>query len=264
MGLGSATLPALRCPSCRGPFRIVAGTQRHGLSACSCRELVMIDGLILPADSPQGHRLRAALHKHPARRPLRLLLPKSWLRVRSREVSGLRVTFRRYLRHAALARLLSGRVVGEFCHRHAESKLIKPFWSAGQWHLYMQHRFTAPSLLAARAALGLLPGRDGLILDAPCGMGHFSHYLAKMADSGPAGRDRPRPRIGLRGTAVFRPVRRSSPDVGPQQPAAAGGCECRDGLLPGRISLRVRQEGPRRRISPGSAAGRDNRDSASA
>ena len=182
MGPGSATLPALRCPSCRGPFRIVAGTQRHGLSGCSCRELVMTDGLILPADSPQGRRLRAALRKHPARRPLRLLLPRSWLRVRSMEVSGLRVTFRRYLRHAALARLLSGRVAGEFCHRHAESKLIKPFWSAGQWHLYMQHRFTAPSFLAARAALGLLPGRDGLILDAPCGMGHFSHYLAKLAD----------------------------------------------------------------------------------
>jgi hypothetical protein len=198
----------------------------------------MIDGLILPADSPQGRRLRAALRKHPARRPLRLLLPRSWLRVRSMEVSGLRVTFRRYLRHAVLARLLSGRVVGEFCHRHAESKLITPFWSAGQWHLYMQHRFTAPSLLAARAALGLLPGRDGLILDAPCGMGHFSHYLAKMAD----------------------PARL----VAIEQPAAAGGCECRDGLLPGRISLRVRQEGPRRRISPGSAAGRDNRDSASA
>ncbi len=33
MGPGSATLPALRCPSCRGPFRIVAGAQRHGLSA---------------------------------------------------------------------------------------------------------------------------------------------------------------------------------------------------------------------------------------
>jgi SAM-dependent methyltransferase len=100
------------------------------------------------------------------------------------ELSRMRVTFRRYLRHAVLARLLMGRTAGEFFHRHSRNRFVKLFWSAGQWHLYMRHRFSLPSFLAARAALGLLQGRDGLILDAPCGMGHLSHYLAKMADPG--------------------------------------------------------------------------------
>ncbi|MFZ0226513.1 MAG: class I SAM-dependent methyltransferase, partial [Mycobacterium sp.] len=98
------------------------------------------------------------------------------------ELSRTRVTFRRYLRHLALGWLLTSRTAGELCHQHSGNRLVKPLWGAGQWHLYMQHRFTAPSFLAARAALGLLQGRDGLILDAPCGMGHLSHYLAKMTD----------------------------------------------------------------------------------
>ena len=116
-----------------------------------------------------------------------MLLGRSWLRVWFMELSGIRVTFRRYLRHAALAWLLTGRCANEFCRRLAGSRLkgnrlVKHFWPAGQWHIYLQHRFTTPSFLAARAALGLLHGRDGLILDAPCGMGHLSHYLAKMTD----------------------------------------------------------------------------------
>lgn len=98
------------------------------------------------------------------------------------ELTRIRVTFRRYLRHVVLARLLAGQTAGEFCQRYSRNRFMKPFWGAGQWHLYMQHRFVSPSFLAARAALGLIQDRDGLILDAPCGMGHFSHYLAKMTD----------------------------------------------------------------------------------
>jgi SAM-dependent methyltransferase len=94
----------------------------------------------------------------------------------------MRMTFRRYLRHAVLGRLLTGRIAGEFCRLHSENRFVRPLWSAGQWHLYMQHRFTSPSFLAARAALGLVEGRGGFILDASCGMGHLSYYLAKLAD----------------------------------------------------------------------------------
>jgi SAM-dependent methyltransferase len=175
-------LPALVCPDCRGHFRIVSGTRRHGIGSCSCQHLVIADGVVFPARGPRGRRLLEALRKQPGRRPPRVIPLRSWLRVRCMELSRTRMTFRRYLRHVALGWLLTGRAAGEFCRRRPENRLVKPFWGAGQWHLYMQHRFTVPSFLAARAALGLLQGRDGLILDAPCGMGHLSHYLAKMTN----------------------------------------------------------------------------------
>ena len=90
----------------------------------------------------------------------------------------MRVTFRRYLHNVVLGWLLTGRTVGGFCHQLSDNRLVRRFWSAGEWRLYMQHRFTTPSFLAARAALGLLQGRDGLVLDAPCGTGHLSYYLS--------------------------------------------------------------------------------------
>jgi len=175
-------IPALVCPDCNGQFRIVSGTRRHGIGSCSCQQVVIAYGVVLSARGPRGRRLVEALGKDPGQKPPRVIPRRSWLRVRWMELTRIRVTFRRYLRHAALGWLLTGRTVGEFCRRRSGNQLVKPFWGAGQWHLYMQHRFTAPSFLAARAALGLLQGRDGLILDAPCGMGHLSHYLAKMAD----------------------------------------------------------------------------------
>lgn len=182
MATRTDALPALVCPDCRGHFRIVSGTRRHGIGSCSCQDLVIADGVVFSARGPRGRRLLEALRKHPGRRPPRVIPLRSWLRVRCMELSCTRVTFRRYLRHVALGWLLTGRIAGEFCRRRSENRLVKHFWSAGQWHLYMQYRFTAPSFLAARAALGLLQGRDGLILDAPCGMGHLSHYIAKMTD----------------------------------------------------------------------------------
>jgi SAM-dependent methyltransferase len=142
----------------------------------------MACGVVLSARGSRGRRLVETLRRHPRQELPRVILGRSWLRVRCMELTGMRVTFRRYLRHSALGSLLTGRAAGQFCRRLSGSRLVRPFWGAGQWHLYMQHRFSTPSLLAARAALGLLHGRDGLILDAPCGMGHLSHYLAKMTD----------------------------------------------------------------------------------
>jgi SAM-dependent methyltransferase len=142
----------------------------------------MACGVVFSARGSTGRVLLEAMQRYPEREPARVMIGRSWLRVRCLELSGMRVTFRRYLRNATLGWLLTGRTVGGFCRRYSGNRLVKPFWGAGQWRLYMQHRFTTPSFLAARTALGLLQPRDGLILDAPCGMGHFSHYLAKMTD----------------------------------------------------------------------------------
>lgn len=142
----------------------------------------MACGVVFSARASTGRALLAALHRRPRREPGGVMIGRSWLRVRCMELSGMRVTFRRYLRNAALGWLLTGRTVGGFCRRYSGNRLVAPFWAAGQWRLYMRHRFATPSFLAARAALGLVEARDGLILDAPCGMGHFSHYLARLAD----------------------------------------------------------------------------------
>ena len=144
-------LPALACPDCGGRFHIISGTRRHGTG-------------------------------HPEREPAGVMLARSWLRVRvrgadrnARDIPPLPAQ-----RHTWLA--LDGPHRRRVLSQVLGNRLVYPFWLVGQWCLYMQHRFTTPSFLAARTALGLLQPRDGLILDAPCGMGHFSHYLAKMAD----------------------------------------------------------------------------------
>jgi SAM-dependent methyltransferase len=142
----------------------------------------MACGVVLSSRGSRRRRLLKTLQRHPGQEAPRVILGRSWLRVRCMELSGMRITFRRYLPHAVIGWLLTRRKVSGFCRRLPRNRLVRRFWGAGQWRLYVQHRFTTPSFLAARAALGLLHGRDGLILDAPCGMGHLSHYLAKMTD----------------------------------------------------------------------------------
>ena len=60
--------------------------------------------------------------------------------------------------------------------------LTRRLWGAGQWHLYLRHRFTTPSFLATRGALGLVEGRQGLVLDAGCGTGHLLHNIGRLVD----------------------------------------------------------------------------------
>ena len=102
-----------------------------------------------PARGPRGRRLLEALRKRVRRRPPHVVPLRSWLRCGA-GVEPPPVTFRRYVRHrcARLAADEPGR--WRVLPSTLGNRLVRPFCGAGQWHLYMQHRFTVPSFLATR------------------------------------------------------------------------------------------------------------------
>jgi SAM-dependent methyltransferase len=59
-------------------------------------------------------------------------------------------------------------------------RVNKTLVAAAQWNPYMRYRLSSPSMLATIPLLGLVGERQGLVLDAPCGMGHLSFLLSKF------------------------------------------------------------------------------------
>jgi len=169
--------PRVVCPRCHGAFTAAHGIASEGELSCSCSAAVAAAGVVVVDPPP---RLLAAVRRGPAA-GLRALLGRHWWRARANELAP-NPTFRRMLRHAALGRLASSPRIGAALNRHAGRSWVRPIWGACQWHLYMRHRFATPSFVAATAALGLVDGRAGLILDAPCGMGHLTHRLGRVVD----------------------------------------------------------------------------------
>jgi SAM-dependent methyltransferase len=52
--------------------------------------------------------------------------------------------------------------------------------AAAQWNIYIRHRLVQPPMMSIVALLGLVKNGEGLVLDAPCGMGHLSFLLGKL------------------------------------------------------------------------------------
>lgn len=177
----SLSLSPLTCPECHNPFTLRQGTVRDGIAECACRQMVVLCGVVHPANGLNGRRLIAAFLAG-GESARRAVLGRVWLRVRLLELTRRPVTFRRFIPHAALGRVMATRRMGKFFGRLSGYAPTRRFWGAGQWNLYLRHRFTTPSFLAARGALGLLDGRHGLVLDAGCGTGHLLHNIGRLVD----------------------------------------------------------------------------------
>lgn len=165
----SAPLGQLVCPQCARTFTIVLGDLRDGTIACGCRELQVVRGVVLSRGSTHTTRGRT----DPA-------LLQYTRRVRMLGYLRLKLTFRRFLRNRLLAEVMRRPKVGRLSALLERSPLTRQLWASGQWHLYRRYRFSTPSFLAALPALGLLADRQGLVLDAPCGMGHYSYCISRV------------------------------------------------------------------------------------
>ena len=190
-------LSILLCPACRRSFRLVQGGDGTGLAACACGENPFVEGVFVAHDGgptaragvarragpgPQAlhARLRAAVRAGDGQAARHLLLGSYARRVRLMERLGVRLTFRRFLRRGMLARLIgTGGLYGVVEKLPPQSFTERVLMSA-QFSLYMRHRFCAPSFLSAIPLLGLVRGARGLVLDAPCGMGHLAYTLTKL------------------------------------------------------------------------------------
>lgn len=92
----------------------------------------------------------------------------------------MRPTFRKFVRHRLL-----GEIVERINLRPWLEKLGRApasLGAAAEWNVYMRHRFTSPPMLSIVSLLGLLDGREGLVLDAPCGMGHLAFMISKLVE----------------------------------------------------------------------------------
>jgi SAM-dependent methyltransferase len=168
----------LRCAECGETFEIEADAG-YGQARCGCRVVPIAAGVVI-ADRG-GLQTRVSDANHRDRRAARqLILGKHGPRMRWLERLGIRPTFERYVRHRLASDLISAlhlrRLLQKVPSRHVSKTLV----AAAQWNPYMRHRFSSPSLLAVIPLLGLVREHPGLVLDAPCGMGHLSFLLGKL------------------------------------------------------------------------------------
>ena len=263
MATRTDVLPELVCPDCRGHFRIVSGTWRHGIGSCSCQHLVIADGVVFPARGPRGRRLLEALQKQPGRRPPRVIPLRSWLRVRCMELSRTRVTFRRYLRHRC-ARLAADKPDR---WRVLPSTLGKPTRQA-----LLGRRTVAPLHAAPihRAVISRRPGSIGFAArtrraDSGRSMRDGSPFaLPRQDDRSGADRGHGSGRgVGLRRTTLLHSQCCSSSGLGYERAAAPPRRKRRCHLLSRCLPLCDGQAGARQRIHPSAQKRRRHCHSAS-
>lgn len=182
--LPDSSLELLRCPQCARTLRYQSFGEGYGVASCPCGDMPLAEDVLLTDPGPAREAAALALrngNRAPARR---LVLGKHATRVRAMEMLGLRMEFRRYIRHHLLGQMISRTRVLPLLERVGGAGLAKNLSAAALFNIYMRHRYCAPGLVSILPLLGLLRGREGPILDAPCGMGHLSWTLSKVVPAG--------------------------------------------------------------------------------
>jgi SAM-dependent methyltransferase len=180
LDLQEAAPDALRCPNCGSGIEGTSSHTGYSVARCACRELPTAEGVLVSQPTELRIRLLAALAANDHARARGLILGKHARKARFYEVLGVRPTFHRFVRHRVLGQAFERAPIAAITGRFGPQRHIQSVTAAAEWNIYMRHRFVAPPMLSVIALLGLLRNRHGLVLDAPCGMGHLSFLIGKL------------------------------------------------------------------------------------
>jgi SAM-dependent methyltransferase len=170
----------LSCRNCGQEFVAEEVDIGWGRARCGCREMPIAEGVLVPNPGELQTRLMAAITLGERRQAEQLILGNHAFKMRWLRRLGVRPTFQNFVRHRVLSDVISSFHLRRLLGRLRPKRLAKTLVAAAQWNPYIRHRFTSPSMLAVMPMLGLVPDREGLVLDAPCGMGHLSFLLSKL------------------------------------------------------------------------------------
>ncbi len=175
-------MQVLECPCCRAPLSVQEYEPGWGVARCPCGPMPLAAGVLMADRGEREQQILDALEARDYSRARAMVLERFARRTQWMESLGMRVTFRRYVRHTALHRVVETLKIRKLLERMPPARLGKNLAAAAQFNGYIRHRFSAPWTLGMVGLLGLLEGRDGLVLDAPCGMGHLAHRIAKLIE----------------------------------------------------------------------------------
>jgi SAM-dependent methyltransferase len=198
----------LRCPACGEEPAFHPVGDGAAVARCACAEYPLAEGVLVTNPGGVQDHLLEAVRRGDARAARSVLLGNHRRKARLIEGLGMRLTFQRYVRHRALSEVVNHLKLRPALERMAPRAVFARVAAAAQWNIYIRHRFAQPPMMSVVALLGLVQGRDGLVLDAPCGMGHLSFLLGKLV---------PQRRIvcmDLSAPFVFATRRFFAPDVG--------------------------------------------------
>jgi SAM-dependent methyltransferase len=168
------------CRTCGQPFVIDEISDGCGYARCGCREIPFAEGVLVPDDGGLRSRLLEAIGRGDRRQAAELILGSHARKVQWLNRFGIRPTFEAFARHRLLSGVISTLHLRRLLRTFPPKHLTRTIVAAAQWNPYIRHRFSSPSMLATIPLLGLLRNRDGMVLDAPCGMGHLSFLLSKL------------------------------------------------------------------------------------
>ena len=178
-GIGPAVLV---CPRCDASIQWDLRDPAYGIGRCPCGEMPLAAGVVLTGADARAATALEAIRGGDFRGARRLVLGRFARRVRVIESLGMRLTFRRFLRHTLLGRAADLWPVQRLLEWRGLRSLGSKLTAAGQFNTYLRHRLCTPGLLGMVGLLGMLDGRRGLVLDAPCGFGHLSYLISKLID----------------------------------------------------------------------------------
>ena len=170
----------LRCPECDQEPGFHPVGDGAAIARCACAEYPLAEGVLVTGPGGVQDRLLEAVRRGDARAARAVLLGNHRRKTRLIEGLGMRLTFERYVRHRALSELVNQFKLRPVLEKLAPRALFGRVAAAAQWNIYIRHRFVQPPMMSIVALLGLVQGREGLVLDAPCGMGHLSFLLGKL------------------------------------------------------------------------------------
>ena len=170
----------LRCPDCGQEPRFHPVGDGAAIARCACAEYPLAEGVLVTAPGDVRARLLEAVRRGDARAARAVLLGSHRRKTGLIEALGMRLTFERYVRHRALSEIVNQFKLRPLLEKLPPRRVFSRLAAAAQWNIYIRHRFVQPPMMSIVALLGLVQNRAGMILDAPCGMGHLSFLLGKL------------------------------------------------------------------------------------
>jgi SAM-dependent methyltransferase len=170
----------LRCPACGEEPRFHPVGDGAAIARCACAEYPLAEGVLVTTPGDARARLLEAVRRGDARAARGVLLGSHRRKTRAIETLGMRLTFERYVRHRALSEVVNALRLRPVLEQLAPRAVFARVAAAAQWNIYIRHRLVQPPMMSIVALLGLVKDREGLVLDAPCGMGHLSFLLGKL------------------------------------------------------------------------------------
>jgi len=168
----------LVCPACRS-LPAITFNDGFGRTRCTCSaEMPIVENVVVSNDRALQGRLLGMVRAGDRDGARAALLEKFARRVQWMQRLGIDLTYRRFIRHGALNRVVEGLNLTRLLEQ-MPLRLANNVAAASQWNSYLKHRFVAPWFQSPLALLGAV-NETGLVLDAPCGMGHLAYVISKL------------------------------------------------------------------------------------